>query len=106
MFSVALYPPPPVARWPELTLVAARAVAAAIGPAATIKHPNDVLVDGRKAAGILAEAGERVVLGIGINVGASCAGRARAGSSATGSSSSSTCSNGSSPAYDAWLATR
>jgi BirA family biotin operon repressor/biotin-[acetyl-CoA-carboxylase] ligase len=69
MFSVALHPPQPVARWPELTLVAARAVAAAIGPGATIKHPNDVLVDGRKAAGILAEAGERVVLGIGINVG-------------------------------------
>jgi BirA family biotin operon repressor/biotin-[acetyl-CoA-carboxylase] ligase len=69
MFSVALYPPPPVADWPELTLVAARAVAGAMGPAATIKHPNDVLVDGRKAAGILAEAGERVVLGIGINVG-------------------------------------
>jgi len=53
-----------------LTLVAANAVAAAIGPSATIKHPNDVLVDGRKVAGILAEAGERVVLGIGINVGA------------------------------------
>jgi BirA family biotin operon repressor/biotin-[acetyl-CoA-carboxylase] ligase len=69
MFSVALYPPQPVARWPELTLVAARAVAGAIGDKATIKHPNDVLVDGRKAAGILAEAGERVVLGIGINVG-------------------------------------
>jgi BirA family biotin operon repressor/biotin-[acetyl-CoA-carboxylase] ligase len=70
MFSIALYPPRPVARWPELTLVAANAVAAAIGPSATIKHPNDVLVEGRKAAGILAEAGERVVLGIGINVGA------------------------------------
>jgi BirA family biotin operon repressor/biotin-[acetyl-CoA-carboxylase] ligase len=70
MFSVALEPPPPVARWPELTLVAARAVAAAIGPAAAIKDPNDVLVDGRKVAGILAEASERVVLGIGINVGA------------------------------------
>ena len=69
MFSVALYPPPPVARWPELTLVAAQAVADAIGNGATIKHPNDVLVDGRKAAGILAEAGERVVLGVGINVG-------------------------------------
>ena len=69
MFSVAVYPPQPVARWPELTLVAAHAVADAIGPGATIKHPNDVLVDGRKAAGILAEAGERVVLGIGINVG-------------------------------------
>jgi BirA family biotin operon repressor/biotin-[acetyl-CoA-carboxylase] ligase len=69
MFSVALYPPKPVARWPELTLVAAHAVAAAIGAGATIKHPNDVLVGGRKAAGILAEAGERIVLGVGINVG-------------------------------------
>lgn len=67
--SVALYPPPPVARWPALTLVGARAVAGAIGPGATIKDPNDVLVDGRKVAGILAEAGERVVLGIGVNVG-------------------------------------
>ncbi len=69
MLSVALYPPPPLANWPELTLVAAHAVAGAIGPEATIKHPNDVLVDGRKVAGILAEANERVVLGIGINVG-------------------------------------
>lgn len=69
MFSVALYPPEPVARWPELTLLAAHAVMDAIGTGATIKHPNDVLVDGRKAAGVLAEAGERVVLGVGINVG-------------------------------------
>jgi BirA family biotin operon repressor/biotin-[acetyl-CoA-carboxylase] ligase len=69
MLSVVLRPPPPVARWPELTLVAARAVANAIGPEAHIKHPNDVLVEGRKVAGILAEASERVVLGIGINVG-------------------------------------
>lgn len=68
--SVALYPPPPVAHWPELTLVAARAVAGTIGPGATIKHPNDVLLGGRKVAGILAEASERVVLGIGVNVGA------------------------------------
>ena len=67
-FSVVLQPPPPVARWPELTLVAARAVADAIGPEAAIKEPNDVLVEGRKVAGILAEAGERVVLGIGVNV--------------------------------------
>ena len=67
-FSVALRPPPPIARWPELTLVAARAVAGTIGPDATIKDPNDVLVDGRKVAGILAEASERVVVGIGVNV--------------------------------------
>jgi BirA family biotin operon repressor/biotin-[acetyl-CoA-carboxylase] ligase len=71
MFSVALYPPPPVARWPELTLVAAHAVADSIGAGAAIRQPNDVLVEGRKAAGILAEAGERVVLGIGVNVGSS-----------------------------------
>jgi BirA family biotin operon repressor/biotin-[acetyl-CoA-carboxylase] ligase len=68
-FSIVLCPPPPVSRWPELTLVAARAVADAIGEGAAIKDPNDVLVDGRKVAGILAEAGERVVLGIGVNVG-------------------------------------
>jgi BirA family transcriptional regulator, biotin operon repressor / biotin---[acetyl-CoA-carboxylase] ligase len=67
--SIALQPPPPVARWPELTLVAAQAVAAAIGNGATIQPPNDVLVDGRKAAGILGEASERVVVGIGVNVG-------------------------------------
>jgi BirA family biotin operon repressor/biotin-[acetyl-CoA-carboxylase] ligase len=70
MFSVLLEPPPPVADWPELTLVAARVVADAIGPEASIKDPNDVLVGGRKVAGILAEASGRVVLGIGINVGA------------------------------------
>jgi BirA family transcriptional regulator, biotin operon repressor / biotin---[acetyl-CoA-carboxylase] ligase len=69
LFSVALLPPPPVSDWPELTLVAAGAVAGAIGPAASIKHPNDVLVDGKKVAGILAEAQERVVIGIGVNVG-------------------------------------
>ncbi len=69
-FSIALSPPDPVARWPELTLLAARAVADEIGAGASVKHPNDVLVGGRKVAGVLADAGERVTLGIGINVGA------------------------------------
>jgi BirA family transcriptional regulator, biotin operon repressor / biotin---[acetyl-CoA-carboxylase] ligase len=69
-FSVVLRPPPPVASWPALTLVAANAVAGAIGAGATIKEPNDVLLDGRKVAGILAEAAGHVVLGIGVNVGA------------------------------------
>jgi BirA family biotin operon repressor/biotin-[acetyl-CoA-carboxylase] ligase len=67
--SVVLRPPPPVARWPELTVVAAEAVAASIGGGASLKDPNDVLLDGRKVAGVLAEAGEHVVLGIGVNVG-------------------------------------
>jgi len=70
-FSIALDPPPPVARWPELTLLAAQTVAAAVGNGAVVKDPNDVLVGGRKVAGILAEAGERVILGIGINIGRS-----------------------------------
>ena len=39
------------------------------GPAPELKFPNDVLLGGRKVAGVLAEAREdRVVLGIGINV--------------------------------------
>lgn len=69
-FSVVVYPGLPIARWPELTLVAAHAVAEAIGAGATIKDPNDVFVAGRKVAGILAESDpRRVVLGIGVNVG-------------------------------------
>ena len=67
-FSVTLRPPLPVSRWPEITLVAAAAVSGAV-PRSTIKHPNDVLLDGLKVAGILADATDRVVLGIGINVG-------------------------------------
>ena len=68
--SVVLRPPPPVARWPELTLVAgARRRRRDRRAAPTIKEPNDVLVDGRKVAGILAEASDHVVLGIGVNVG-------------------------------------
>jgi BirA family biotin operon repressor/biotin-[acetyl-CoA-carboxylase] ligase len=60
-------------RLAELSLVAGKAVAEAIqeetGLRAATKHPNDVLVDGRKVAGILAEAVEgRIVLGIGVNV--------------------------------------
>jgi BirA family transcriptional regulator, biotin operon repressor / biotin---[acetyl-CoA-carboxylase] ligase len=73
LVSVVLEPQRPTADWPELTLAAAAAVVEAIaevaGLAAEIDLPNDVLVGGRKVAGILAEAGERVVLGIGVNVG-------------------------------------
>jgi BirA family biotin operon repressor/biotin-[acetyl-CoA-carboxylase] ligase len=72
LVSVMLEPTVPSPRLPELSLVAGQAVAAAIaeqtGLAPTIKHPNDVLVDGRKVAGILAESSEGLlVLGIGIN---------------------------------------
>jgi BirA family biotin operon repressor/biotin-[acetyl-CoA-carboxylase] ligase len=73
LVSVLLLPPRPAARLPELSLVAGRAVAEAIvevtGIEPTIKFPNDVLIAGRKVAGILAESSEgRVVLGIGVNV--------------------------------------
>ena len=54
-----------------LPLAAAVAVARACGDAARVKWPNDVLLDGRKVAGILAEGRPQegwVVLGIGINV--------------------------------------
>jgi BirA family biotin operon repressor/biotin-[acetyl-CoA-carboxylase] ligase len=73
LFSVLLHPRPPMALWPELSLVAGEAVATALrreaDVAATLSHPNDVLVDGRKVAGILAEASVgRVVLGVGLNV--------------------------------------
>lgn len=67
--SVLLLPTAEMARWPELSVVAGEAVAAAIGEGAAVSHPNDVMVDGRKVAGILPEAVPgRVVLGIGVNV--------------------------------------
>jgi BirA family transcriptional regulator, biotin operon repressor / biotin---[acetyl-CoA-carboxylase] ligase len=75
LVSILLEPPVASERLPELTLVAGEAcreaIAAVTGLVPAIKAPNDVLVDGRKVAGILAEARDgRVVLGIGINVNA------------------------------------
>ena len=53
-----------------LPLRAGLAVADVAGPDALVKWPNDVWLDGRKVAGILAEskAGEWAVVGIGVNV--------------------------------------
>ena len=72
LVSVLLRPQIEPPRLPELSLVAGGAVAQAIadvtGIDPAIKFPNDVLIDGRKVAGILAESSEgRVVLGIGVN---------------------------------------
>jgi BirA family biotin operon repressor/biotin-[acetyl-CoA-carboxylase] ligase len=77
-FSVILRPGLPARHAPQITLAAAVALADAAGaflpsPPA-IKWPNDILVDGKKLAGILTEAAcssgrvEYVVLGIGLNV--------------------------------------
>jgi BirA family biotin operon repressor/biotin-[acetyl-CoA-carboxylase] ligase len=73
LFSILLEPPVESPRLPELSLVAGEACAGAIAAVAgltpEIKLPNDILIGGRKTAGILAEAREgRVVLGIGVNV--------------------------------------
>lgn len=73
LFSVLLRPRTPMPLWPELSLVAGDAVAAALrvetGVEAELSHPNDVMVQGRKLAGILPEASSgKVVLGLGVNV--------------------------------------
>lgn len=72
LFSVNLRPSVATPRLPELSIVAGLASSEAIrevtGLVPEIKLPNDLLVDDRKLAGILAEAREeRVVLGIGVN---------------------------------------
>jgi BirA family transcriptional regulator, biotin operon repressor / biotin---[acetyl-CoA-carboxylase] ligase len=71
--SVQLRPKVEASRFPDLTVLGAEACADAIrsvtGLEPTLKDPNDVLIGGRKVAGVLGESdAERVVLGVGINV--------------------------------------
>ena len=79
LLSVVLRPPTPSASAPLLTFVAAVALAETCAhwvpsEQVAIKWPNDVLVGGRKVAGILLELRaegqqvEHVVLGVGVNV--------------------------------------
>jgi BirA family biotin operon repressor/biotin-[acetyl-CoA-carboxylase] ligase len=78
--SLLLRPPIAPLRVPQLTLVTAVALAAAVedvsGLRSKLKWPNDLYLDGRKAAGILAEMSadpDRVrhaVIGVGLNVNA------------------------------------
>jgi len=68
-FSVVL----PATEQPERSAAIARAIVSALSPLApdrlTVKHPNDVLLDDRKLAGVLIEQADgRAVIGIGINV--------------------------------------
>jgi BirA family biotin operon repressor/biotin-[acetyl-CoA-carboxylase] ligase len=77
-FSVVLRPKLRPAHAPQITLTAAVAVAEAVDAfsprPSVIKWPNDILIDGRKLAGILVEASstadrvEYLILGIGINL--------------------------------------
>lgn len=83
LVSVLLRPAGPVTTAPQLSLVGGLAVADAIAAVASvparIRWPNDLLVDGRKVCGILAEAASdgaragagrlhHVILGIGVNL--------------------------------------
>jgi BirA family biotin operon repressor/biotin-[acetyl-CoA-carboxylase] ligase len=68
-----LLKPPRDRSAPELSLVGGIAVAETVeratGLAAQIKWPNDVMLNRRKVAGVLAEvAGEAIALGVGLNV--------------------------------------
>lgn len=74
--SLLLTEPAPPEHWPELAFVAALAVHDAVAEAArtlrtqlAIKWPNDLLLGGRKFAGILIEGqgADHVVVGIGVN---------------------------------------
>ncbi|MCI0546960.1 MAG: biotin--[acetyl-CoA-carboxylase] ligase [Candidatus Rokubacteria bacterium] len=79
LLSVLLRPPLPVSGAPVLSLMAGVAVAEALeevaGVRAGLRWPNDILVDGAKVSGILAEAVSTgdgclryVILGIGVNL--------------------------------------
>jgi BirA family biotin operon repressor/biotin-[acetyl-CoA-carboxylase] ligase len=71
--SVLLRPDVPPQRIPWITLLAGVALvrtAKSLGVDAVLKWPNDLLVNGSKCAGVLAEADGGVVLGMGLNVAA------------------------------------
>lgn len=76
-FSIVLRPPVDPSELPKITLLAGIAIAEAIEETSdlhpAIKWPNDVLLEGKKVAGVLAElygelASPYVILGMGINV--------------------------------------
>ncbi len=71
--TVALRLPWPQGSWPAITAAAALSVCRALEKTARIscliKWPNDVVCNGRKIAGILAEVyGDRVFLGVGVDL--------------------------------------
>jgi len=77
-FSILLHPSLPLEHWPRLTTATGVAIAKALSEtndlSPTLKWPNDVLLGGRKVAGILIEtstdeAGRPfAVIGVGVNV--------------------------------------
>jgi BirA family biotin operon repressor/biotin-[acetyl-CoA-carboxylase] ligase len=68
LFSVSLCPATPPDKLAPFSLVAAQAVCEALDERAVVRWPNDVMVNGRKLAGVLAEVRNgRLVVGIGVN---------------------------------------
>ncbi|MFQ6000582.1 MAG: biotin--[acetyl-CoA-carboxylase] ligase [Anaerolineae bacterium] len=78
LFSLLLYPDLTLEQIPRLTMLASLAAAEAIESVAGLpvrfKWPNDIMIRGRKAGGVLTEVGvtgerlDYVVVGIGLNV--------------------------------------
>jgi BirA family biotin operon repressor/biotin-[acetyl-CoA-carboxylase] ligase len=74
--SVVLRPEIEVERVPLMTAMAALAAADVVGDEAQIRFPNDVMLDGKKIAGILVEARfisskpDMFIVGVGLNVNA------------------------------------
>ncbi|HLU53271.1 MAG TPA: biotin--[acetyl-CoA-carboxylase] ligase [Acidimicrobiia bacterium] len=67
--SIGLVPEWPQETWPRIPLVAGVAARRVLGPAVTLKWPNDIVRSGRKVGGILVEAVDgTVVAGMGLNV--------------------------------------
>lgn len=73
LFSFYIQPKRKKEDWGWIALIAGISVAQALGKVkATVKWPNDILVNEKKISGLIAEiVGDGVVIGIGINVGMS-----------------------------------
>lgn len=68
LFSLTLEPRTPADRLPPFGLVVAEAICEATWPQAEVRWPNDVVVEGHKLAGVLAELREgKLVIGVGVN---------------------------------------
>jgi BirA family biotin operon repressor/biotin-[acetyl-CoA-carboxylase] ligase len=69
LFSLALEPHTAPDRLPAFSLVAAEAVCTVCDPRAMVRWPNDVVIEGRKVAGVLPELRDsKLVVGFGVNV--------------------------------------
>ncbi|MDX6643622.1 MAG: BirA family transcriptional regulator, partial [Solirubrobacteraceae bacterium] len=70
LFSLALEPRTPPDRLAAFSLVAAEATCVVCDPRAMVRWPNDVMIEGRKVAGVLPELRDgKLVLGVGVNAG-------------------------------------